>query len=608
MTEKKNYSLLVASAFFIVFLFFVVAFDPEITTNAVLNLANVEDDYNFASDIYGNISLTIESSDFIYNTSEVRLELMYSDEVLYWSKMNITPFFSQTTPKLTSSDLVKSGNVYGYNKTGNYTIDLSKFGLSTKPYYGELELRLVIENKDDVIIKKSKDIEISNKSSDKVVIYKFTEVGQVEFEVDDDEMQITDTSSSFDDGDYIWCLVKFDKTTLKNQDGSLDIYFYSPDGLDKKFLDVTNNIANVSDDEEGGICDDNDKTVCGAFYEVDSKDYGEWECKAVANPGNITISSQDLFFEKPFVMGGTGPKLTKNIPDINISKNGSYSTLDMDDYFDGQGKMQFGVTNLKYLIATFDSSHKLLFANPNNFEGVENITVRASDGFNITESNKFLIKVGAGNFSPSVGCVPDWKTTSWSACVNGVQVRSVVDVKTCGVETGKPADSQSCVETPSDVTSGEKYKTTVTQGTAVKNPVNPIVWVLLGLGILSFIGVGVYYLINKKKEEVVENESPIQDNGNPITQTVQTQTVQNVDTGEVSAYIEKALEEKQEISAIKQSLLKAGWDAKLIDEKIPFAQARVYVKSKLAQGVDKEKLRDSFLLRGWTKEQVDKLF
>jgi hypothetical protein len=41
-------------------------------------------------------------------------------------------------------------------------------------------------------------------------------------------------------------------------------------------------------------------------------------------------------------------------------------------------------------------------------------------------------------------CVPDWKVTSWSQCINNQQTRSVTDLNNCGVNTGKPSNSQSC--------------------------------------------------------------------------------------------------------------------------------------------------------------------
>ncbi len=41
-------------------------------------------------------------------------------------------------------------------------------------------------------------------------------------------------------------------------------------------------------------------------------------------------------------------------------------------------------------------------------------------------------------------CVPKWDEGTWSACVGGKQTRTPIDLNNCGVSTGKPATSQSC--------------------------------------------------------------------------------------------------------------------------------------------------------------------
>ena len=471
MKEKKNYSLLVASIFFILFLVFVISFNDSITGNAVLNMAEITPNTPFADNVSGTVTLNLSSGYFIPNTSNARLQLIYDNEILRESKFDINSFFSMTTPKLSSSDLVKVNNNYGYNKTGLYSINLGTFGLNVKPYYDKLNIKLKIENNSEIIVDEETEINVANKSSSHVAIYDFVELGSVNFELKKGQMVVKSASSNFQSGDYIWCLVRFYNTTLKSKGGSLDVSFYdSANKLDASFLDVTNKKANVSEDDEGGLCDDTDPSVCGAFYKVNSKEYGHWSCKVVANPGNVSVYSDNVFFSKEFLMVNAGPTLVKDIPDMNVSKNGTYDTIDLDDYFDSPiGGIQYAISGLKYLDAHFDKSNKLFFSNPYNFEGVENVSIRASDGYKITESNKFLIRVGTGNFVPSTSCVADSRTTSWSACVNGVQTRSVVDVNSCSVETGKPVDSQVCVEDLSEMTTGQKYTTTYTSGTVKKN-------------------------------------------------------------------------------------------------------------------------------------------
>ncbi len=50
---------------------------------------------------------------------------------------------------------------------------------------------------------------------------------------------------------------------------------------------------------------------------------------------------------------------------------------------------------------------------------------------------------------PPVTCTPSWSCAAWSTCsVGGAQTRTCTDTNACGVTTGKPAESQSCIYTP----------------------------------------------------------------------------------------------------------------------------------------------------------------
>jgi hypothetical protein len=444
--------------------------------------------------------------------------------------------------------------------------------------------------------------------SGSAAIYNFEQAGKVEFNIKQNQMNVKDVSDRFKINDYIWCLVYFDNNTLATKNGTLDIYFYSPDGLYKKFLDVTKNIANVSSGNVGGICDDSNQTICGAFYQVNESLEGDWKCEAVSttSSGKVNVTS-DKFF-----MINNAPVLQEDIPDLQINKNGSYDEIDMDEYFEDDDDLEFGLSGLKYLTAKFDSSNKLIFANPNKFEGVENISVRASDGYSVTSSNYFLVKVGNGTFVPFLvqGCISDWKTTSWSACIQGLQVRTVVDVNSCGVIIDKPAETQSCVEIPSDMTSGEKYQTSVTPIIVKDVQISSLVWVLLFLGIFVFIAVGIYYFINKFKRnnKDVQQDLFVNNRQEKVKEIFDSSTKNLGSNNELDVYIQKSLESKINISIIKQNLLNAGWDRKLVDEKIAFVQTKLFVKDKLGSGVDKEKLKQSFLLKGWKEEQIKDLF
>jgi hypothetical protein len=41
-------------------------------------------------------------------------------------------------------------------------------------------------------------------------------------------------------------------------------------------------------------------------------------------------------------------------------------------------------------------------------------------------------------------CTPSWTCGAWGTCTSGTQTRTCTDSNSCGVSTGKPAESQSC--------------------------------------------------------------------------------------------------------------------------------------------------------------------
>jgi len=57
---------------------------------------------------------------------------------------------------------------------------------------------------------------------------------------------------------------------------------------------------------------------------------------------------------------------------------------------------------------------------------------------------------GGGDPSPPV-CSPSWQCDDWGICVDGTSTRSCNDVNSCGSNSNKPTESQSCICTPNFV-------------------------------------------------------------------------------------------------------------------------------------------------------------
>ena len=47
-------------------------------------------------------------------------------------------------------------------------------------------------------------------------------------------------------------------------------------------------------------------------------------------------------------------------------------------------------------------------------------------------------------------CIPSWQCTEWGDCIDGNQTRSCVDINSCGIDDGKPSESQVCFIHPAD--------------------------------------------------------------------------------------------------------------------------------------------------------------
>ena len=77
-----------------------------------------------------------------------------------------------------------------------------------------------------------------------------------------------------------------------------------------------------------------------------------------------------------------------------------------------------------------------------------------------------------GNFytsalSGATDCTENWSCTAWTDCVGGSQTRTCTDSNSCGTETSKPAESQSCTDESGSGSSGSSsgsYVSTCEQG------------------------------------------------------------------------------------------------------------------------------------------------
>lgn len=150
-----------------------------------------------------------------------------------------------------------------------------------------------------------------------------------------------------------------------------------------------------------------------------------------------------------------------------------------------------------------------------------------------TEEDTFLKlnDIGSANFTIKrialAICTPNWDCTGWSSCINNQQTQICTDLNNCGVLTGKPAETQSCIVCTPDwqCTDWEPEKCPSSKqqtrictdsnacGTTTGKPAETqsctykpsSVWwwiliIILILAILAVIGIIVFIAIKKKKE------------------------------------------------------------------------------------------------------------
>jgi hypothetical protein len=56
----------------------------------------------------------------------------------------------------------------------------------------------------------------------------------------------------------------------------------------------------------------------------------------------------------------------------------------------------------------------------------------------------------SGSNNADDDCDPSWNCTAWSSCTGGKQIKSCVDINSCGVTTGRPSLEKSCSSGPSE--------------------------------------------------------------------------------------------------------------------------------------------------------------
>ncbi|MEM4271483.1 MAG: hypothetical protein QXD13_00085, partial [Candidatus Pacearchaeota archaeon] len=161
-------------------------------------------------------------------------------------------------------------------------------------------------------------------------------------------------------------------------------------GCDFIVLNIDLNALNLTA-ENGTLSIDlsyNEEVIASALAEIVVDDALEENVTNQTSEGNQTAGNQTSDNQQQANITTWNISLLKNIPAINVSKNGNYS-LNLSEYFKGASSYSFTGANAS---ATF--ANKIAVIKPaNNFVGTAKGKITAHNGTASKESNEFLIIV-----------------------------------------------------------------------------------------------------------------------------------------------------------------------------------------------------------------------
>ena len=366
-------------------------------------------------------------------------------------------------------------------------------------------------------------------------------------------------------------------------------------------------------------------------YSIDSSIFG---LNSFSGSGNYNLSltfavSNGSRYSKSKVVTSpnSAPVLKAVIPNLTWAKNTNYF-MDLSNYFSdlNNDNLTYSVVGTAGSITINIIGSKVNFTQPLNYVGSAFIRFRAGDFYNATESNLVTLNVSSSFVGNQTTCIPAWQSGNWSDCsIDGLQIRTVVDINNCNVNTGKPADNQSCVYSP--VTEGEGEiptqgeSTTGIQQPAKEKPTKKTEssifsskLFLSGLILFIFAGVivGVYFIRKQRigvTEELVEKpefkEKPIEVQKTEVQKFKPVyEEAQNVK--EMKDYINNALNQGADMNSIKENLIKAGWNKDDVNNTANFITIEKFAKSRIST-MSKDQIKTLLIDKGWNKELVEKV-
>ncbi len=607
MNKRGNVTAAVLGSLFIVFsLFFLYVYNSGITGYVTGNFVDTDSNKFYVNQaINGSVVLVIASGEKLLNDTSFQLGIYNSNNVQYGLKLLSADEILNKTFNLEKK---QDASGYYYDQNGNYKFQLLNYSLSHNGV-GNYELRFM--RRVGVVVQlellANKLISFAATPTPPALqngLINITFIGGKP-----EGNKIVSFTGDFNKGDYLGCQVNFKSDVID----PVDISIYTPGTTNlnnpfKKFTDVNRSVnANVTC---GALAQN--VISCFVVIQVYTIIPGEWRCLAKQGQNNLLSDSM--------TMAGSSILFTQNIPDITLTKEGTYvgKAVNVKDYISNPSNsvLQYFAIGAQYITATVQSDGNLIFANSQGFEGNESIIIRVYDGNAAILSNKINIVVGTHQNIPvniTQECYPSWDCNIWGQCVEGVSVRTCNDSNSCNSEVGKPELTQTCQDT------GTTARTQVNiQGTKqnvkldtsfVSGITRIILIVLLILAVLGTGGFALYWFKFRKPGEVIKQETKTNDQQNQAVQNTDKKTQEtSSNLGDMRRYAETMITQGQQEQKVKADLIAAGWNKVDVDNVVNYLVLKKFINFKIKAGFNKDKIKESLLAKGWKKELVEKIF
>jgi len=368
-------------------------------------------------------------------------------------------------------------------------------------------------------------------------------------------------------------------------------------------------------------CNDN---ICEVVFSVDESHTGNWSCIVNIGEGEIIKKSNNL------TMLNSPPELIDAIPNLTFAGGFEEDFIDLSDYFedpDGDS-LEYTYTGGDKINLSINSNGKVNITAPDDINLSEGFRFVASDGVDSVESNLFNITIIGLTEESNDTCVPDWETSNWGECnPGGVRYRNVTDLNGCGVDTDKPAMSESCTYQGGEPLAGDETEGSETETQPEKKEESIfenklfLTGIILGLFLLLLVGILLFEKLKSKKgfleEDRKEKPKKKEKKEKPKEETqvktkIKAKKIQGesipVNIEDAVKYVKDMKERGASLKDIKNKLILSGWEGKHANQAIDILRLREFINEKLKQGAKKESLVKLLKQKGWKEEIIDKAF